>query len=152
MALRRLSTLALVAAALAGPTAALAATPSLPDIEDEVMCPVCGTLLELSDSPQAQRERAYINKLIAEGRTKEEIKDALVAQYGRNVLATPSDHGFDLTAWTVPVIAVVALALLLGVAWWRRGRRMPGAGGGGPAALSPEDATRLERDMSSYEL
>ena len=31
---------------------------SLPDIEDEVMCPICGTLLQLSDAPQAERERS----------------------------------------------------------------------------------------------
>jgi len=52
---------------------------SLPDIEDEVMCPVCGTVLEHAFAPQAERERALIRRLIAEGRTKEEIKDALVA-------------------------------------------------------------------------
>ncbi len=40
---------------------------SLPDIEDEVMCTICGTALQLSDSPQAERERAFINDLIGEG-------------------------------------------------------------------------------------
>ena len=33
---------------------------SIADVEDEVMCPICGTLLELAESPQAQRERAFI--------------------------------------------------------------------------------------------
>ena len=80
--------LALVALALAAPVAAAAAAPSLPDIEDEVMCPICGTTLELSDSPQAERERELIRGLIAEGRSKDEIKDALVAEFGSAVLAT----------------------------------------------------------------
>ena len=40
------------------------------------MCPVCGTTLELaSDSPQAIDEREQIRELIAQGLTKEEIKD-----------------------------------------------------------------------------
>ena len=40
---------------------------TLGDIEDEVMCPVCGTPLGLaSEAPQAQRERAYIERLIAQ--------------------------------------------------------------------------------------
>src|SRR5438094_430461 len=86
-------------------SASTSTTASLADIEDEVMCPVCGTLLELSDSPQAQRERAYINTLIAQGKTKQQIEDALVEQYGPNVLATPSGSGFDLTAWIVPGLA-----------------------------------------------
>ena len=103
--MRSLSGLAAIGLAflvLAFPAAALAARASLADIEDEVMCPVCGTLLELSDSPQAQRERSYINSLIARDWTKQQIEDALVRQYGPNVLATPSSHGFDLTAWIVP--------------------------------------------------
>jgi cytochrome c-type biogenesis protein CcmH len=85
-----------------------AATPrtNLPDVEDEVMCTICGTLLEESDSPQADSERELIRKLIADGETKNQIKDALVAQYGPNVLATPSGHGFDLAAWIVPGLVI----------------------------------------------
>ncbi|MGB7587413.1 MAG: hypothetical protein WBM00_01755, partial [Solirubrobacterales bacterium] len=57
----------ILAAAMVHAPSALAGLPrtSLPDIEDEVMCPICGTLLELSDSPQAQRERVFIARLIA---------------------------------------------------------------------------------------
>ena len=66
-------------ALLALASAALAQEPqtSLPDIEDEVMCPICGTALNLSGAPQADRERAFIRRQIAAGKTKEEIKDAL---------------------------------------------------------------------------
>ena len=35
---------------------------TLPDVEDEVMCPVCGTALNLSSSPQADRERVFIRQ------------------------------------------------------------------------------------------
>ena len=42
----------LAVAALAATPAAADPSASLPDIEDEVMCPVCGTTLELSDSPR----------------------------------------------------------------------------------------------------
>src|SRR5947208_9975820 len=80
-----------LAVTLLGPGAAQAvqARASLPDIEDEVMCTVCGTTLELSESPQADRERALIRGLIAKGEDKQQIKDALVAEYGPNVLALP---------------------------------------------------------------
>src|SRR5205809_6278723 len=86
-----------IAAMMLLPTTALATsqmvtTPSqvktnLPDVEDEVMCPVCGTALNLSFSPQADRERAFIRRQIAAGKTKQQIIDALVAQYGTAVLA-----------------------------------------------------------------
>jgi cytochrome c-type biogenesis protein CcmH len=153
---RRLSVVCLAVAALAFPAGTLAARASLADIEDEVMCPVCGTLLELSDSPQAERERSYINTLIARNRTKQQIEDALVRQYGPIVLATPSSHGFDLTAWIVPGIAVIVLAGGLGWAWWRRdrnrNRNRTGEDPAAPPPLDPEDARRLDRDLSSYEL
>lgn len=135
---------------------ALAATPqaSLPDVEDEVMCPICGTLLELAESPQAQRQRAFVRRMIAEGRTKAEIKEALVAQYGREVLALPRGSGFDLSAYLVPAIAfaVAVVALAIGVRRWRRAgdrRHSDGAAGKGPRG---EDAERLEADLARYDL
>jgi cytochrome c-type biogenesis protein CcmH len=153
---RRLVALGLLALALVVPPAAAAQQQapraSLPDIEDEVMCPICGTLLELSFSPQADRERDFIRRQIARGETKAEIKDALVDQYGEDVLATPGDSGFDLTAWIVPGLGLIALASLLGVAYLRRRRGPPAEKRGDDTPLSPEDAARLERDISTYEL
>jgi cytochrome c-type biogenesis protein CcmH len=123
---------------------------SLPDIEDEVMCTICGTLLAQSESPQADRERALIRRLIAEGKDKDQIKDALVTQYGSRVLATPSGHGFDLVAWVVPG-AAIAIALA-GIAFALARRRKPPPGDGQPSQLDATDLARLERDMSSYDL
>jgi cytochrome c-type biogenesis protein CcmH/NrfF len=141
--------------ALAAP--AFAATPqtSISDVEDEVMCPICGTLLELSESPQAERERVYVKRLIAEGKSKAEIKDALVAEYGRQVLALPGGSGFDLSAYLVPALAFAfALAgLVVGVRRWRRASDDTG-GPGPPRASGPrgEDAERLEADLARYDL
>jgi cytochrome c-type biogenesis protein CcmH len=126
---------------------AAACTPqaNLPDVEDEVMCTICGTLLAESDSPQAEGERALIRKLIAQCRTKDEIKDALVAQYGRNVLATPSGHGFDLTAWIVPGLVIGLVLGGLGVGAYRLSRRPPPATS---PPLDPADVARLDADMN----
>jgi cytochrome c-type biogenesis protein CcmH len=124
---------------------------SLPDVEDEVMCPICGTLLEESQSPQAERERELIRRLIDEGKDKEQIKDELVAEYGANVLATPGGSGFDLLAWLVPgvgiALAIVAITFML--SRQRRSRRDAGAG---DSQLDSSELSRLDRDMSSYDL
>ena len=61
--------LAVAVALLAGGgPSAQAATPqpqtSLSEISSEVMCPVCGTLLELAESPQALREKAFVSRLV----------------------------------------------------------------------------------------
>jgi cytochrome c-type biogenesis protein CcmH len=146
--------LAAVALAVApiGASAAPAPRTTVQEIEAEVMCPICGTLLELSDSPQARREKVFVAKLVAEGRSKAEIKDALVAQYGPAVLALPEASGFDLTAYLVPAIAFVLAAVLLaiGVVRWRRdGDRAPPADAAPPQG---EDAERLEADLSRYDL
>jgi cytochrome c-type biogenesis protein CcmH len=142
---------AIAALALFAAGAPAAPQTSVADVEDEVMCPICGTLLELAQSPQAERQRAYVQALIAEGRTKEEIKDALVTQYGTEVLALPKDSGFSLSAYLVPVIAflVAVGALAVGVLRWRRS-------GDRPEEESPPprdaDAERLEADISRYDL
>ena len=149
----RIAVLALLLTALLAP-AALGATQdraSLPDIEDEVMCPICGTLLELSEAPQADRERVFIRKLIAEGRSKEQIKDALVAQYGEEVIATPSGSGFDLSAYLVPIAAflVAAAALAVGVRRWRGRDPEPQPE---PEAPRGDEAERLDSDLARYDL
>jgi cytochrome c-type biogenesis protein CcmH len=154
---RRGSWLATVALALAlAPGAAFAATspPSITEIEGEVMCPICGTLLELAESPQAQRERALVKRLIAAGKTKSEVKDILVAQYGRAVLALPGGSGFDLSAYLVPAIAFViaAVGLAFGVRRWRRAAGPPGPGSSSPSGPQGDDAERLDADLARYDL
>jgi cytochrome c-type biogenesis protein CcmH len=140
-----------------GALSAKAATPqtSLGEISSEVMCPVCGTLLELAESPQALREKAFVSRLIAAGRSKDEIKDALVAEYGTEVLALPQGSGFDLSAYLVPIVAFViaAIALAVGVLRWRRAgesrdRERPTT----PAGPSAADSERLDADLARYDL
>lgn len=140
-------------AALLVPAIASAQRASLTEIEKQVMCPVCGTLLQLAESPQAQREKAFIRRLIAEGKTEAQIKDALVAEYGNEVLALPKGSGFSLSAYVVPIVAfIVALvALAIGVLRWRGS----GKGGGTSAptdAPRGEDAERLDADLARYDL
>jgi cytochrome c-type biogenesis protein CcmH/NrfF len=147
------------ALALVGSGAAVAAAAPAPQttvtaIEGEVMCPICGTLLELSDSPQARREKVFVAKLVAEGKSKAEIKDALVAQYGSEVLAVPRGSGFDLTAYLVPIIAllVAVVALALAVARWRRDGRGTSGTVASERPLPDEDAERLDADIARYDL
>ena len=156
--MRRAATLAVLALGLLALTVAAVAAPprqtTAHDIEGEVMCPICGTLLELADSPQGKREKVYVAKLVAAGKTKAEIKDALVTQYGPAVLALPKASGFDLSAYLVPIVAIVIaiVALAFSVARWRRDGKGPAADGGAAPAPQGEDAERLEADLGRYDL
>jgi len=139
----------LVALALIlGLTAAAEPQTTLPDVEDEVMCVECRTALNISTAPVADQERAFIRARIAEGMTKEEIKAALVEEYGPDVLAEPPSEGFDVAAWLVPaaLVALAALGIALMARRWRRTESEPA----GPE-LDPDDARRLDAELSAFD-
>jgi cytochrome c-type biogenesis protein CcmH/NrfF len=118
--------LAVVAAALAlaGPAAACAhPRTSLAYLEGQVMCPTCHTTLDQSDSAAAQRIDAFISQKIDACWTSQRIESALVANYGQGILAAPSHKGFDLLAWWLPIVGVLAGALVLAFGVWRWSRR-----------------------------
>ena len=149
-----LAVLALLAAAPAAP--AVAPRTDLVDIEDEVMCVTCKVPLNIAEGTQPDSQREFIRGLIAQGRTKEQIKQALVAEYGPDVLALPEDEGFGLTAYAVPLLlgALLLGGLALLVPRWRR-RPAAGMARDGEAddgqPLSDDDARRLDADLARYE-
>lgn len=126
---------------------------SLPDLEDEVMCPICGTLLGLSRAPAAERQRVFIRKLIREGKTDQEIKDALVAEYGPQVLALPDDDRVNFWVYVVPLAGLILAAA--GVLWagfrWRRQRLPAGESGATGRGKSSADSERLDRELDDYD-
>jgi cytochrome c-type biogenesis protein CcmH/NrfF len=143
----------LVVALLAAPAAAAGQAPrtSVPDIEDEVMCLECGTALNVSNSAVADQEREFIAGLVAKGLTKEQVKAALVEEYGPRVLAEPQDDGFGLTAWLVPLLAglgAVVLVALTARRWRRvRGPATPAAG----TRMDPDDERRLDAELAAFD-
>jgi cytochrome c-type biogenesis protein CcmH len=141
----KLVALLAVAALVAAPQAA-----SLPDIEDEVMCVECGTVLSVSSSPVAQQERQFIREQIAAGKDKEQIKAALVEEYGEDVLADPGTGGFNAALWVVPIVLTLLAAGGIAVAVKRwRANAPPPTEAELPAPLSPEDARRLDAELGS---
>jgi cytochrome c-type biogenesis protein CcmH len=152
---RRGAALVLAALALLVPAVAVAQDcpkTTLGDIEDEVMCPVCGTPLGLaSEAPQADRERAFIQRQVDSCKSKDEIKQALVAEFGDSVLALPGDQGDDnlgdVLIYVIPAvgIALAAAGIAFAVIRWRR----PDRSG---RALAGTEGARLDDDMERYDL
>lgn len=145
--------IALVATATA--QAAPAPRTSLHAVEAEVMCVSCGVPLAIAESPQADAERREITRLIAQGKTKQEILDSLVDEYGDTVLASPKDEGFGRAAYLVPIALVLAMlaALAIYLPRWRRNRD---ADDGTPTADGPAitdaDSRRLAEDLARYDV
>ncbi len=156
-ALALLGAVSLLVAPAAAPAQDTEPKTNLADISDEVMCPVCGVPLELAqEAPQAEAEREFIRELIAQGATKDEIKAALVDEYGEDVLTLPGTDGFDLAAWLIPAAALLTAAIAIGIAL-RRWRPKTGSaeplseGSETPETTKSADAERLEADMARYE-
>lgn len=150
----RRTVLLLFAVLLLVPAAAASAkAPTLYDVEDEVMCVTCNVPLNIAESPQADAERDFIRAQIEQGKSKEQIKDALVAEYGSKVLGLPEDDGFGFTAYAIPIglgILLIGVLAFLVPRWRRRSGAKASAGPLTPA-LSPADTARLDEDLARYD-
>ncbi len=136
--------------------AALAATPktSLTQVEPDVMCVSCREPLAVAQSPQSYAERAFIRTLAAQGYSKRQIEQALVAQYGPAVLGKPPAHGFNLTVYVLPPALLVLGAgiLALTLPRWRRQAAKRRAGRAGSLEpIDPVENARLEQELARFD-
>jgi cytochrome c-type biogenesis protein CcmH len=147
--------------ALTAATTAAAATPrtTFNAVEKDVMCVSCGVPLEIAESPQADRERVEIRRLIAQGLTKKQVEAELVKTYGDRVLAKPKSSGFGLAAYLVPLAIVIGALTLLAVLLprWRRARQdaliaTAQTNGHATSKLTPDDLERLAEDLAHYDV
>jgi cytochrome c-type biogenesis protein CcmH len=135
----RAAALAVLVGALAAGGPAFAAPPNAADLEAELVCPVCETTLDQSNAPVAERMKTFIRVRIAAGDSEQEIKDALVAQFGAEVLAEPPRGGFGLLAWLLPLAALVGGAVVVALLVRRWSRRDPPS--------EPPDRDRLDPEL-----
>ena len=148
--MRRLLVTLAAACALVAPTAVWAAEPPrAADLEAELVCPVCETTLDQSNAPVAQRMKVFIRQRIAVGDSEEQIKDALVDEFGAGVLAAPPKSGFGLLAWLIPLAALVAGAITVGllVRTWSRRRVPPGP----ERPLDPELEQKVDEELARFD-
>jgi cytochrome c-type biogenesis protein CcmH len=139
------------------------ATPrtSLEEVEAELMCVTCRTPLNQSNARQAQEERDEIERLVSQGKTKQQAVDAMVAIYGTPVLIDPPEEGLRIARLALPIGAALFGAGLLFVLIrrWRRKSAVspaPDAAGGEPdldssaPGLTADDRRRLDADLERY--
>ena len=124
--------------------------PTLSELEGEVMCPVCGTTLDQSNSPAAEQIKRLIKQRIAAGDTRSRIKSRLVAEYGQAILAAPERKGFGLLAWWLPIVGILAAALLVGAGAWRWSHARDGDLPPG-SRLDPALERRLDDELRRFE-
>ncbi len=94
-------------------------------IEAQIKCPSCEDLSVLDSSASAAvAVRHEIARQVAQGRTDQQIEDALAAQYGPTILLSPPTHGLTALVWVVPAVAGAAALATVGALFWRRGRQL----------------------------
>jgi cytochrome c-type biogenesis protein CcmH len=147
----------LLAVAAAGCGGGDEQSPTLAELEKRYICPTCHTTLELSNAPVAERMRVFIRQRIAAGDTRNEIDDALVANFGEGVLAAPPKSGFNLVAWVLPLLAgaIAVVAVAIALRRWSRARPEPEpadpASTNGRPALDPELERKVDEELARFD-
>jgi len=142
---------AVLGALVVAGTSAAATPPNAADLEAEIVCPVCETTLDQSNAPIALRMKAFIRTRIAAGDSEQQIKSALVAEFGEGVLAEPPGGGFGALAWILPLAALIAGAIAVAflVRTWSR-RREPDAPDEG-APLDPQLERLVDEELARFD-
>jgi cytochrome c-type biogenesis protein CcmH len=132
--------------------------PTLTDLENQLMCPMCqGETLAQSDSAPAQRIKAHIQQRIRQGWTRSQIINEEVDIWGTRILAAPPRHGWNLLAWVLPLVGILAGAAVIGVLAWGWSRRreepeqLPGPWSQNGRPLDPELERRLDDELARFD-
>ncbi len=93
------------------------------DIAATIKCPTCrGQSVAGSDAAAARAIRNDITRRVNDGESADQIRAAVAANYGSEVLLTPPSTGVEGIVWILPVIALVLglAGLSAAFARWRR--------------------------------
>lgn len=83
-------------------------------IAKELFCPVCeNTPLDVCPTEACKQWRALIRQQLAEGKTKKEIQQYFVVQYGARVLAEPPREGLNWLVYIVPPVLFITGVVIL---------------------------------------
>ena len=85
------------------------------EVERQLGCPICTNLpLNVCDNQICTQMKGIIHQKLADGETPDAVVDYFVSRYGEGILLTPSQQGFNLAVWYLPVAAILVGALKIG--------------------------------------
>jgi cytochrome c-type biogenesis protein CcmH len=132
-----------------------------PNVESEVIriaknlyCPVCpATPLDVCSTQACVQWRDLIKQKLVAGENEERIRAYFVAQYGDRVLGAPPPEGFNLGAYLLPLLLLLAGGgvLFYTLRGWVQSRAYPSPETFSPAALNGEYAARIARELAERE-
>jgi cytochrome c-type biogenesis protein CcmH len=84
------------------------------EIENNLIAPCCWTQpVSEHYSEVSDKIRKEVREMVAAGKSRDEILDYYVAQYGERILAAPRAKGFNSLAYILPWLALAMGAWLL---------------------------------------
>jgi len=84
------------------------------EIEDNLIAPCCWSQpVSQHYSEASEKIRKEVREMVAAGKSRDEILDYFVAQYGERILAAPRARGFNALAYVLPWAALIVGAWLL---------------------------------------
>jgi cytochrome c-type biogenesis protein CcmH len=96
-------------------------------IQNELACFCgCGMTIQGCLGGMTCSESKAVSKQVAslleDGKTKTQVLQAMVAQYGERILAAPTKEGFNLTAWILPFVALLIGGVIVAkvIARWKQ--------------------------------
>lgn len=126
------------------------------EVSESLICYACpGEPLNIDRCSGGNQMRDVITKMIEEGKSKPEILDYFVGQFGDNILTTVPKKGFNLIAYTGPFIGLLVgfpVAFLVIRRWGSKGHKPSAEQTGSEASASLDDEMRLRIEKELSEL
>jgi cytochrome c-type biogenesis protein CcmH len=123
-------------------------------LEAKLMAPCCwAQQVSLHQSPAADEVKRNIRRLLAEGKTPQQILDTYVAEYGDRILAEPPARGFSRLIYVAPWVFLVASVGLVVVVIRRLRAVGPAPAMAGPVAPPPseDEAERIDEELRNLD-
>ena len=120
------------------------------ELEAMLIAPCCWSQpVSQHYSEAADQIRREVREYLAAGKSKQEILDYYVSQYGERILASPRPRGFNLLAYVLPWAFLIAGTAIVVSFLKRQTRQLPdkqeSKADRGP--LDEEYARRVEKEM-----
>ena len=119
-------------------------------IENNLIAPCCW-VQPVSEHPSEVSDviRAEVRRMVAEGKSRNEILDYYVAKYGERILAAPRAGGINVLAYTAPFAALIIGGC--GILFFR-GKRRARAAAAPTDAVDPLPLPQLQNNKFYYDI
>ncbi|NIA28659.1 MAG: hypothetical protein GWP06_01945 [Actinobacteria bacterium] len=127
------------------------------DIERGLSCQCgCGmtvaTCVGAMDCSAASKIDSEVRSLVKQGIAKDQIYAFLVKTHGEQILAAPTKRGFNLMAWVLPFIVIIASGIILYLLLkrWDRNKQV-NSKPSREQKLDPDYEKQLDEELKEYE-